>query len=81
MYWSVSDWSLTRAIFIYVTRGGGNGYFNVCYQTKMGGSIKYFGGRTFWSLSISKNIHRTDIFIRGVDKYISRVYIFIREIF
>jgi hypothetical protein len=81
MYWSVSDWSLTRAIFIYVTRGGGNGYFNVCYQTKMGGSIKYFGGRTFWSLSISKNIHRTDIFIRGVDKYIRRVYIFISEIF
>jgi len=45
-----------------------------------GGILNYFGGQTFKSRLINKNIQGTDTFIRGVDIYISRVDIFIRQI-
>jgi hypothetical protein len=71
----ISD--LRALYFLYVKR---EDVTDICDQVIKGGIINYFGGQTFWSHLIGKNIHRTDIFIRGMDKYISLVYIFIHKI-
>jgi hypothetical protein len=77
---SLSDYCFTRDyIFIWDARGG-NRYFNVRDQIIMVGTINYIGGQTFWSHFISKNIHRTDILIHGVDNYIRLAYKFVCQI-
>lgn len=51
MYWSVSDWSLTRAIFIYLTRVEVNG--NLFWRPKLhkGDYVFVFGDKDFGRFS------------------------------